>query len=173
MYKKILLLVAVPFLLCATNLSFTQGEIKAHTEIFGDSNINPSTKVVMMEASIDDSIESLRGKFTIKATDLKSSNSDRDEHMHETIDAANYPLIVVNIQNVTKSADMYQLDGTVMLHGVTRALSTMATINKNTTGLSISGSFAVNLTDHQIKPPKLLFLTVRDRIDITYNLELK
>ena len=173
MYKKILLLVAVPFLLSAANLTLVQGEIKAHTKVFGDSNINPSTKVITVVASMDDAIESLKGKFSIKAQDLKSSKSDRDEHMHEALEVTKYPEIVVDIQSVVKIGDAYKLDGTVTLHGVTKPLSTIAQINKNENGLTINGSFSVNTTEHGMKPIKLLFLTVRERIDITYDLKLK
>jgi polyisoprenoid-binding protein YceI len=172
MYKKIILLIATPLLLSAGSLALTQGEIKAHTEIFGDSNINPATKIVQVEATMDEAITSLKGQFTIKAADLKSDNSDRDEHMRETLEVNDYPFITVDIQNITQVGDLYKLDGTVLLHGVTKPISTMATITK-TDSISITGSFAIKLTDHGVKPPTLLFLSVRDRIDITYDLELK
>jgi len=173
MYKKIILLAAVPFLLSAANLTLTDGEIKAHTKVFGDSNINPSTKIITVDVSMDDTIESLKGKFSIKAKDLKSSKSDRDEHMHEALEVTKYPEIIVDIQSVIKIEDAYKLDGTVTLHGVTKPLNTIAQINKNEDGLTINGSFSVNTTEHGMKPIKLLFLTVRERIDITYDLLLK
>jgi polyisoprenoid-binding protein YceI len=173
MYRKIILLVATPLLLSAGSLSLTQGEIKTHTEVFGDSNINPSTKIITVEASIDDAIESLSGKFSIKTLDLKSKKEDRDEHMHEALEATKYPEIVVDIQNITKVENLYKLSGTVTLHGVTKPLTTIAEINKNKNDLSVNGSFFVNTTEHGMEPIKLLFLTVRERIDITYDLQLK
>ena len=173
MYKKILMLAATPFLLNAASLSLTQGEIKAHTEVFGDSNINPSTKSIVVQASMDETIESLKGQFSIKAIDLRSTKSNRDEHMHEALEVTKYPQIIVDIQSVLKIEDAYKLDGTVTLHGVTKALSTIAQINKSENGLAINGSFSVNTTGHGMKPIKLLFLTVRERVDITYDLLLK
>jgi polyisoprenoid-binding protein YceI len=173
MYKRVLLLTAIPFLLNAANLTLINGEIKAHTKVFGDSNINPSTKTIKATVSIDDTIESLKGKFTIKVLDLKSSKSDRDEHMYEALEAKNYPNIVVDIQSVIKIEDRYKLDGTVTLHGITKPLSSIATISKNGNKISLKGGFSVNMKDHGIKPIKLLFLTVRERVDIDYELKLK
>jgi polyisoprenoid-binding protein YceI len=72
-----------------------------------------------------------------------------------------------------KIGDAYKLDGTVTLHGVTKPLSTIAQIDKDENGVTINGSFSVNTTEHGMKPIKLLFLTVRERIDITYDLKLK
>jgi len=173
MYKKVLLLLATPFLLNAASLTLTKGEIQAHTKVFGDSNINPSTKVIKADISMDDAIESLRGEFSIKVLDLKSSKTDRDEHMYEALEATSYPDIIVDIQNIVKIEDQYKLDGTVTLHGVTKPLSTIATIDKDENGLSLKGSFSLEMKDHGIKPIKLLFLTVRDRVDITYDLVMK
>jgi len=173
MYKKLLFLAAMPFLLNAGNLTLTQGEIMTHTKVFGDSDINPGTNIIQVEATVDEAIESLKGTFTINSADLKSSKSDRDEHMYETLEVTKYPKIIVDIQSVSKIAEQYKLNGLVTLHGVTKPLNTIATITKDATGISLKGGFAVKMTDHGVKPPKLLFLTVRDRIDITYDLQLK
>jgi len=173
MYKKLLFLVAMPFLLNAGNLTLTQGEIIAHTKVFGDSNIKPGTNIIKVEATMEGTIESLKGTFSIKSADLKSTKTDRDEHMYETLEVAQYPDIIVDIQSISKISEQYKLNGSVTLHGVSQPLNTIATITKDANGVSLKGGFAVKMTDHSIKPPKLLFLTVGNRIDITYDLQLK
>ena len=173
MYKKFLLLAATPLLLSAGNLSFVRGEVKAHTEVFGDSSINPATKTMSVDASMNGDIESLTGSFTIKTLDLISDKSDRDAYMYEALAATVHPTIVVTITKVIKDNNAYTVDGTLTLNGQSKPMHSLATISKSDNTLALKGSFAINMTDHGVKPPKLLFLTVRNRVDITYNVTLK
>ena len=173
MYKKFLLLVATPLLLSAGGLDFVSGEVNDHTEVFGDSTINPSTKTITVNASMGEEIETLQGSFSIKTLDLISDNSDRDEHMYEALFASSQPNIVFTITQVTKNNDAYDIDGVLSLNGQSKPIHSLATISKENNNIALKGSFAINMSDHGVKPPKLLFLTVRNRVDITYEFILK
>ena len=173
MAKKLLFLLVVPFALFAQNLSLIDGNIKAHTEVFGDSTIDPQTKKISVDLSIDDTIESLQGKVLINALDLVSDNSDRDEHMYEAIGVKEFATIVFEIKKVIKVQDQYMLGGELTLHGVTKLLSVPVTFEKNGVDITLDSKFSILMSEYGIEPPTLLFLTVRDQVDIDVNLQLK
>ena len=56
---KVLLLLSLILGANASNINVQKGEIIAHTEVFGDSQINPATKEINALLSIDNDIESI------------------------------------------------------------------------------------------------------------------
>ena len=170
---KIVILAFLVLSANAANLTLTGGEIKAHTEVFGDDHINPSSKSIESHVTINNTIDSMKGKISIAALSLKSDNDDRDKHMYEAINAKTDPIIAFEIQNVTKVDTGYKINGVLKLNGVSKNIASLATIADVNNTLNVSGLFSINLTDFKIEPPRLLFLTVRNQIDITYNLTYK
>ncbi|MCK9336245.1 MAG: YceI family protein [Arcobacteraceae bacterium] len=157
----------------AYELSFDDGYINAHTEVLGDSNINPSTKMISSNLSKEDSIESLKGKININAVDLKSGKEKRDSNMCELLNVTIHPDISFEIQSVQKVEDKYIISGILTLNGISRNISSRAEIIESTESLSIEGGFDIELTDYGMQPPKMFFLTVRNKIDISYLLNYK
>ncbi len=58
--------------LTAGNLSFESGSIKAHTEVFGDTTIDPMTKKATSHLNMDASPATLKGSIEISMNDLLS-----------------------------------------------------------------------------------------------------
>ncbi len=160
----------------ASKVQFHGGVVKAHTEVFGDSTIDPESRDIKTDLSMENGITSLKGKIFIKAADLVSDNKDRDDHMHETINVVGHPLISYTIKSVSKddkSDNSYMLNGVLELHGVKKELDVDAEMVQNDSLINLRSKFSLNMSDFGIKPPVLLFLTVRDRVDIDVNLDLK
>ncbi len=82
---KIIILALLAIGANAADLTLIGGQIKAHTEVFGDSHINPSSKQIESLVTIDDTIDSIKGKISITALSLKSDNDARDKDMYEAI----------------------------------------------------------------------------------------
>lgn len=57
----------------ANDLSIVKGEIKAHTEVFGDSEINPQTTNLKSLLTINDKVESIKGEIFFDTLSLVSS----------------------------------------------------------------------------------------------------
>ena len=170
---KVLTLIFLGLGAFASNLNVVKGEIKAHTEVFGDSKIDPSTKQIKADLTIDDSIESIKGKVYFETLSLISETKDRDSHMYELLNEPKYKTISFTISNVKKTEENYEINGTLTLNGVSKPVVAKTIINQENNSVALSGGFSINLTDYEMKPPKLLFLTVRNQIDISYNIELK
>lgn len=174
MAKKFLLMVVTSVWVFGAQLGVISGSIKAHTEVFGDSTIDPATQKIIVNIQMEDSIESIKGSVAIKSADLVSDNKDRDEHMYEAIEVEKYPTITYKINSVTSKENGYVLHGEFTLHGVTKTLNVPATIEQKEDGtIALNSSYSILSSEYGIKPIKLLFLTVRDQIDIMVSLNLK
>lgn len=169
---KLLVILSLGLFANANNLTVQNGEIKAHTEVFGDSQINPTTKNVKSDLTIEDTIESIKGKIYFETLTLVSDTKSRDEHMHELLKAEKFKTISFDIKSITKNEDSYNINGIVTLNGVSKNITTKSFINKQNNQVSLNGGFSFNLTDFSLEPPTMMFLTVRNQIDISYNLTL-
>jgi len=173
MNKLILLPLLTLSTLMAQNLLVTQGTVKAHTEVFGDKNIEPSTHGIVSHLTMEKGISSIKGKVDISVIKLKSDNSDRDEHMVKALESKRYPLSTYTFRKVSKDARGYVIDGVLTFHGVSKPLKVHADIQEKGNNLVLKGKSAFLLSDYQVKPIKLLFMTVRDKIDLAINVTFK
>jgi len=173
MKKTVLLCALTSAVLFGKSLVVDQGVVKAHTEVFGDSNINPQTTAIISHLKMQKSIASMRGSIDVNVFKLKSSNHKRDEHMVKAIESTKYPRAHYVISKVQKSGGGYLIYGNLTFHGVTRPLVFAADINKVGNKVNINASSYIKLSDYKVKPIKLLFLSVRDKIDLTVNVTLK
>jgi polyisoprenoid-binding protein YceI len=169
MYKLILAALVAVFVNAGT-FKFSNGKIEAHTEVFGDSNINPNSQYLQSQLTMEDSIESLQGNIVMNTLSLHSDNNDRDKHMYETLKSETYPTISVTITSIEKFEDKYKIHANLMLNGVEKPIESLAQIVQEGDHLILKGAFSITLTTFGLEPPTLIFLTVRDQIDINYNL---
>lgn len=160
--------------LYAGPLSFESGLVKAHTEVFGDSSIDPMSKKATSHFSMEEAATTLRGAMEVSMADLISDNKKRDSNMQETLESAMFPKAVFEIKEVVaKGANNYLLKGTMSLHGVTKPMSFEGTITQEGTKVRIKASSMMKMSDFGIKPPKMVFLTVRDQVDLSVDVLLK
>jgi len=160
--------------LTAANLSFESGMIKAHTEVFGDSTIDPMAKKATSHLSMDASPSTLKGSIEVSIGDLFSDNKKRDEHMQEALESASFPKAIFDIKEVvSKGGDAYALKGTMNLHGVSKPMSFDGTISEEGNKVRIKATSGLKMTEYGIKPIKLMFLTVRDQVDLNVDVTLK
>lgn len=156
----------------ASNIDFKNGYIQAHTEILGDSNINPKSTKIVTKLIMDENPETLKGEILLDLFSLKSENDKRDEHMHEALKAKENKLVSFTIKDVTKVGESYKLLGTLHLNKVTKDVEALASIEERGEMMTLKGGFNIKMSDFGIEPPTLLFLSVRDQVDITYELDL-
>ena len=174
MVKKLLLIFVTPLILLSSELQLVEGSIKAHTEVFGEPNINPMTNKINTNLSINDGIESITGDITINAMSLVSDSSDRDANMYETLGAMDFSTINFKVLNISKSQDGYTIGGVLNLHGVSKGVEAKGVIsNIKNNMIDLNSKFTIKMTDYGIEPPTMLFLTVRDEVDIDVNLKLQ
>lgn len=158
----------------AGNLSFESGTVKAHTEVFGDSTIDPVFKKGVSRLSMDDSVSSLRGSLDVSIGDFISDNKKRDEHMYEAMEKDKFPKATFEIKEVvTKGGDNAVLKGTLSLHGISKPLSFEGSITQEGQKVHIKAKSSMKMSDYGITPPKMVFVTVRDQVDLNVDMVLK
>lgn len=170
---KLLIVLSLVLFANASNLSVQKGEIIAHTEVFGDSEINPTTKDIKADLTMNDTIESIKGKIYFDTISLISDKKTRDEHMYELLQAEKFKTITFDIKSIVKTDVDYEIKGVLTLNGVQKNIKAKISINKQNNQLLLTGGFSFNLTDFSLEPPTMMFLTVRNRIDISYNITLE
>ncbi len=172
MRSLIFLLVFGAFAL-ANDLVLQEGKIAAHTEVFGDSTIDPVSTQIDSKLTMDDTIETIKGTLSIPSLSLISDNKDRDKHMYDVLKIDINPTIAFNIVSITKAAEDYKIKGFLTLNKVVKQVETVATISDDNGTIALDGNFSILLTDYGMEPPSMFFVTVRDQIDIHYTLTYK
>ena len=165
-----MILVFLSGILNAAMFSLQTGEIKAHTEIFGDSGIDPKTTAISSLLMMEDGVETLKGTVSFETLSFKSDKEDRDENMYESMNAQLHKNISFYILSLNKVENMYEIKGFLILNGVKKEITSTVTIVQNKDTLKLDGTFSIKMSEFNIEPPTLLFLSVRDQVDITYNL---
>ena len=169
---RLLIILSLGLFANANSLTVQNGEIKAHTEVFGDSEINPATKNIKADLTIENSIESIKGKIYFETLTLVSDTKGRDEHMYELLKSEKFKTISFDIKNITKNENDYNINGLVTLNGISKNITAKGSMDKQNNQILLNGGFSFNLTDFNLEPPKMIFLTVRNQIDSTYNISL-
>lgn len=174
MKKAGLAVLALVASMYAGNLSFDSGTVRAHTEVLGDSTIDPSVKKVVSHLSMEDTVTTLRGSIEVNMADFVSDNRKRDEHMHESFESAVFPKAVFDVKEVvSRGSDVYMLKGTMNFHGVSKAMNFESTVTQENGKVRIKGTSEMKMSDFGMKPIKMLFLTVRDQVDLSVDISLK
>jgi len=173
MKKMILLSLFTATTLMAGKLTVSQGTVQAHTEVFGDSSINPATTGITSHLKMNKTIESLSGSVDVSINTLRSDNSSRDEHMDKALESKKYPVAHYRFKKVSKTTSGYKIDGVLSFHGVQKPLQLDASITDKGQSIVIKGKGHFSLSSYNVKPIKLLLLTVRDRIDLKINVNLR
>lgn len=173
MKTSLLLSILASSWLTAGSLLVTQAKVEAHTEVFGDSTINPVTTHLKSHLSMGKNIESMRGSIDISMLKLKSDNSKRDEHMVESIESAKYPFATYTFKEVKKSSTGYSVHGILDFHGVKKPLTIEANIVKTKSGLHFNGTSGFLMSSYNVTPPTMFFLTVRDQVDLKIDVMFK
>ena len=114
----------------AKDLVLKKGEIKAHTGIFGDSNIEVISNDVRSNLTIDHDISSIKGDLSIPTLSLISENTDRDEHMYELLENNSFSVISFHINNVQQLGTKYIVNGILDFHGIKKEIASSAIIKK-------------------------------------------
>jgi len=173
--KKIVLLGLIAWsCLYGGGLTFESGVIKGHTEVLGDSTIDPVFKKAISHLSMDESPSTLKGNIEVSIADFASDNKKRDNNMHETMESSKFPKSTFDIKEVvSKGGDKYQLNGLLTLHGVQKPMYFEGLVSNDGHKVHIKVSGQIKMSDYGINPPKMLFLTVRDQVDISVDVVLK
>lgn len=170
---KIFSLLLLSLYLNASSLVLQQGDINAQTDVTLKGLIDIKTSDLSSTITMDESMNSIRGYVSLKSFSLKSDDKDRDVNMYELLQSKLHPFISFKFKEIEKLDNKFIIKGTLFLNGLNRDIESTAHIVDNDSKLMINGKFSILLTDFNMEPPSILFLDVRNKIDVDYNLNYK
>lgn len=93
--------------------------------------------------------------------------------MYELLNEPKFKTISFDIKNIVKNGINYDINGVLVLNGVSKDITVKSNITEQNNQILFDGGFSFNLTDFNLEPPTMFFLTVRNQIDVTYKIDLK
>jgi len=167
--KKILMILLLAFPLLALDLELKSGYVAAHTEMLMDKTIDPTNNYLNASLTIENNdITTIKGKFWVEMTLFSSDKSDRDKSMYEEIQADKFKFATFTIADVKKAEgeDNYTINGVLDFHGEKKELNANAKITTVDGSLTIDASSMILMSDYGIKMPCMMFMCVRDQVDL-------
>lgn len=93
--------------------------------------------------------------------------SSRDSNMLYYTDALDYPIVRFVSTNIEIYGDSLKINGDLSFHGVTKNINSVARVNFED-GVKVAGSFAIELSDFNVKRPTFLLMQIANTIKIDY-----
>lgn len=103
------------------------------------------------------------GKVRIATAALDCKNGTMNDHMREALKAKQHTAIQFTLKSVTAGdkAGTAKLNGELTLAGITKAITLPVTLSAHGTTVRAVGSYPLNMTEYGIKPPTLMFGTMK------------
>ncbi len=174
--KKLLIVLLLSLPIFAYDLQQKSGLVEAHTEQLMDSNINITNNNLHAQLKIEDKqITTLSGKFWVDVVAFESEKEDRDKNMYKSIGASEFKMATYTISNIMMSdADGgYIINGKLNFHGQERELRAEGKIFFKDDILTIDMTSVIYMSEYGVEMPCMIFMCVRDQIDLTIKATFK
>lgn len=176
----LLLVLPALFLLCGSARAQVTYKISARQSSVAYHMVHPMHEWEGISRSATGTITTapdgkpLSVQITIPVQSFDSGNGSRDSHMAEAAESYIFKNVVFQSTAMTPAPSrgdtlFWNVSGKLNFHGVTRPLSTVVRVLSSGNDLHAFGRFQVSLTEHGIKPPRLMMVPVRDQFDIRFD----
>jgi polyisoprenoid-binding protein YceI len=133
-------------------------------------------------APVDRSVLAVEGerlelKVVVKANNFDSGNLMRDGLASAVVfESRTNPDIVfvasVNANVLDDDTRQTRLTGTLLMHGMTKEVSTLVNLERNETRLLATGTLEVRLSEYQMKRPSVAGYPIDDGVMVKFTIEL-
>jgi hypothetical protein len=173
------------------NHPWMNAQLRGTLEIEGDSTLRRyHTRTNDLRAAIElsdparaaDDLSTLvqagqvsRVELIVPVERIVSGDATLDRHLRAALKAEAFPTIRFVADDVRSSSGGLTLAGRLELAGVTRPMTVVARVVPIPGGLRVSGQQELAMTQFGIKPPTLMFgtLKVADRVVVKFDLEVR
>lgn len=121
--------------------------------------------------------ETAAGVLKVKVKSMATGYKARDESMMESLEEEKYPFIVFSVKRAAVSSlsedklrARIELTGELNLHGVKREIEIPAEVTWADTRIYIRGKKELSLKDFGINPASFLFLRVKDKAVVEFDM---
>ncbi len=116
---------------------------------------------------------------SIPVKEMRSGKGGLDKNMQAALKAEQNTSIRFHLQNYETSTDSNTAQGFVLnavgdleVAGVTKKISINANVTPDGQGVHIDGTKDVLMTDHGVKPPRILMIKTENRVVVHFDLKL-
>jgi polyisoprenoid-binding protein YceI len=139
-----------------------------------DKTIDPKNSSLHGDLTIQNGdVTTIKGKFWLDMNLFKSDNSKRDDNMYKDVKTDKFKLASYTVSNITKNDNDYTMHGKLSFYGQERDLSAKAKINLKDGAVVLDATSSFKPSDFGLKMPCMVFMCVRDQIDLVIKAELK
>lgn len=174
--KKIAIFLLAAVCMFGDSLELKKGSVTGHTEMMMEKNIDPVNNNLKADVTMEgDDITTLKGKFWVETRLFSSDNSDRDKNMYKDLESDKFKLATYMISSIKsiQEKDSYIIEGELDFHGVKKPLSAKAKIVKESANIKFDANSSFKISDFGIKMPCMVFMCVRDQVDLIVKAEFK
>jgi polyisoprenoid-binding protein YceI len=114
--------------------------------------------------------------FKVPVNTFQFRKSLMQRHFNDTyLETDKYPYaefkghIIQDIDPAGKGAHQVDVQGNLTLHGVTKPYKVSGTLTIDDRGVTATAAFVVQLVDHHIEIPKLLFKNIAESVEVKVN----
>lgn len=111
---------------------------------------------------------------TIPVESMKTGISNRDSHMLEVLGFPKFKEIRAVVESIVPGEkNHYAISGKLTIKGVEKPFRSEATSTTEGDTVILRGGFPVSLAAYGVEAPDLLFIKIKDRVDINYDFRFK
>lgn len=112
--------------------------------------------------------------IVVPAASLKSTKDGIDKNMHKALNVTAHPDIVFHVNRIEALAaeGALRASGTLTINGVSKEIAVDLTAARSGSNLSVTGEYALLMTDYGVKPPKAMMGMMKTDPKIVLKIEL-
>ncbi|MFW7381118.1 MAG: YceI family protein [Oligoflexus sp.] len=162
--------------ICLGNTMETLNSERSTIKIHGTSSLHDWT-MDATEFSIDfDSTTEDMTHITVKVpvSKIQSDSDMMNDKTHSALKERQHPEIRFTAKNIKMTADEIEIPGQLSMAGMSKSITLHKVKHKLDKNIRIlSGETDIDMTEFQIKPPSVLFMTVGKTVKVSFHIELQ
>lgn len=108
-------------------------------------------------------------EVVIPVTAVTTGNSSRDANMLDVIGYPAFREIRGKVESFSQIAEnRYRIRGSLTINGRTRPFASEAVASTENLQVALAGMFTILLDDYKIERPSLLFVSIKNNVEISY-----
>lgn len=148
----------------------SQIKYSAKHKLHAWEGVNNNLMGIAIVNEADQLIEKLA--LVVNVSDFDSSNSNRDAHSLEVLEALSYPTVKFYATAVDLKTKEISLKGELTFHGITKEITANTKIEVSEESIVLFGEFSLKPSEYQIKLPSFLSIPIKDDIKLNFKVVL-